>query len=507
MASREVVELRCPVQTIVCNGKQLRTLTTECINALNLANDPLVLFVRGGSLVRLRPIEAGGIEVEALGDYELRARLTEVADFVTQHKGGEQHVYEPTDPPMNVVHNIRALTEWPFPILEAVTESPIFNADGSLLCSPGYDPSTRHFFHTSPNFNLGHVPDEPTSEDLKKSIELIEEAIGDFPFVDQTSFANAVALLITPVLRTIVPGLVPLALIDAPQAGTGKGLLTDVCAIIATGQPAHIRPYPAKEDELRKSIGSILLDCPAIAGWDNVDRKVDSPSMAAVLTAKIWSDRILGASKNMKVPNSATWIVSGNNLEIAGDIPRRCYRIRLDAKMSLPFLGRDFKHPNLIEWASTERGELLAAIFIVARAWIRAGRPAGLNPIIGSFESWSQVIGGILHRCGIKGFLANACALYKQANELNLEWEGFLMIISAWFGEKPFTVAELVARANQEGETEIPIPSDLPSLADARALGNAFRTRVDTRYGESGVHILRVGSVQGYARWAVALGV
>src|SRR5690348_14721882 len=68
MASREVVQLRCPVQTIVCNGKQLRTLTTECINALNLTNSPPVLFVRAGSLVRLRSDGAEGVLVEAVGD-------------------------------------------------------------------------------------------------------------------------------------------------------------------------------------------------------------------------------------------------------------------------------------------------------------------------------------------------------------------------------------------------------------------------------------------------------
>jgi hypothetical protein len=125
MASSEVVPLCCPRQTMVCNRKQLRTLTAECIRALDLGNNPPVLFVRAGSLVRLKPTETGGVEIEELGDYKLRARLTDVADFVNQQKQGKQEfVHEPTDPPMNAVRNIRALTEWPFPILEAVITNP-----------------------------------------------------------------------------------------------------------------------------------------------------------------------------------------------------------------------------------------------------------------------------------------------------------------------------------------------------------------------------------------------
>ena len=54
--------------------------------------------------------------------------------------------------------------------------------------------------------------------------------LGEFPFADEASRANAMALFITPEIPTRDPflGNIPMGLVDAPQAGSGKSLLVSV---------------------------------------------------------------------------------------------------------------------------------------------------------------------------------------------------------------------------------------------------------------------------------------
>lgn len=164
-----------------------------------------------------------------------------------------------------------------------------------------------------------------------------------------------------------------------------------------------------------------------------------------------------------------------------------------------------------MQWVSEHRGDILAAVFVLARSWMQAGRPPGPNMIVGGYENGSHTIGGILHHCGIKDFLGNAYDLYSKSNESDLEWEAFLLGIRGLFNNTPFTAAELAKRAESVGldlgETgpSIVPPSDLPSLTDSRALGNAFARRADTRYAESGVHVRKAGEHQRAVRWQIAV--
>src|SRR5207245_9293323 len=57
---------------IVVLDRPLRDKTTEAIAALERANEPPAVFVRGGRLVRVRRDEQGRPGIDLLGDAELR---------------------------------------------------------------------------------------------------------------------------------------------------------------------------------------------------------------------------------------------------------------------------------------------------------------------------------------------------------------------------------------------------------------------------------------------------
>jgi hypothetical protein len=54
------------------------------------------------------------------------------------------------------------------------------------------------------------------------------------------------------------------------------------------------------------------------------------------------------------------------------------------------------------------RGDLIAALLVLARYWFLNGRPKPKKVrSLGSFETWCNVVGGILELAGVEGFLGN----------------------------------------------------------------------------------------------------
>jgi hypothetical protein len=108
---------------------------------------------------------------------------------------------------------------------------------------------------------------------------------------------------------------------------------------------------------------------------------------------------------------------------------RRAVRIRLDSKIDRPWLREGFRHPNLREYVAKEREKLVFATLVLIQQWIAKGKPEGTN-LLGSFESWSKVIGGILSSAGFEGFLGNLDELYEQSDS---EGEAWRILIARWW--------------------------------------------------------------------------
>jgi hypothetical protein len=503
-------EERRLLPTIVVNNRQLPDVTAEAIEALAELNDPPEIFVRGGRLVRVREDENGVPEIQAMEDSHIKGRLARVADFVRTTEKGETKVI----PPDWLVKDVGQLPWWPFPALEAVVEAPIMRPDGTIFDTPGYDPQTRLYYRPVDGFDIPQFPSAPTKADISAAIELLDEAVGEFPYEDGASAANTLALMLTPLVRQAVNGPVPLALIDKPQAGTGGSLLAETIAVIGSGRTAEMLGAPRDEEEWRKQITAKLSSGATMITVDNVEGALYAPSLARALTARTWTDRVLGRSETVTVSQRATWIATGNNIQLRGDLPRRCYWIRLDARESRPWQRADFKHPDLLGWVTKNRGRLIHALLTLARAWFAAGKPKPANlPRLGSFEAWAETVGGMVAFAGIPDFLGNLAALYDKADAGGAEWEAFLQ---TWWEElnadTPTTVAELSKAIADNEALRASLPGDLAEAFDksaggfSRKLGTALAKRAGTRYGEDGLHIVRAGEFRRAVRWKLELG-
>ena len=247
---------------------------------------------------------------------------------------------------------------------------------------------------------------------------IFDEFLVNFPFTDpRADRANALGFLVTPFVRRLIKSPIPLGVVNAPVQGSGKGLLAQCLALPAVGQASVISP-PDRDEEWKKTITSILSEKPLIALIDNLTQCLKSPHLAAVLTALVWKDRILGKSEMITLPNLCTWLATANNLSVNDDHLRRIVWIFIDPQMERPSERPpgSFKHEPLIEWGLQNRGRLVWAALVFGRAWINAGMPLGARTM-GSFESWARVVGGILQVANVEGFLENQQKRRDSSNE------------------------------------------------------------------------------------------
>ncbi|MDD2902494.1 MAG: hypothetical protein PHU44_08660 [Syntrophales bacterium] len=485
---------------IQINDRQLRDTTALAIDALLAANNPPEIFVRMGQLGRVKTDEEGRPAIDILKENGLRYYLSQAADFV---RVGNEVVK--VSPPKDLVQNILAAPEWPFPPLRGIVEVPVLRPDGSILAAPGYDPATKLFYCPLPGPPIAPIlPSSPNQQDAVNCIDFIlGEQLADFPFADDSSRANTLAALLTPIVRHAIPGPVPLGLFDAPQAGTGKTKLVEIIGMISTGRwtPMHSPPMRRDDDaEWSKVITSALLKGSTVVCFDNVDGVLRSPALALALTVKVYSDRILGTNQQPEIPVNCSWFATGNNIQLGGDLPRRCYWIRLDAKMSRPWKRDNFRHQDLEGWVTETRSKLSAALLTLAQAWFVAGQPGSDSPILGSYQAWCRTVGGILKFAGVEGFLGNLEAMHERADLEGQEWEAFLRAWRDHYGDAVVLVKELVEITQEEEGTVIrdALPSRLQEAMNkkgsgfVRSLGRALQIKDGVHFGDLGLHLVRV---------------
>lgn len=423
--------------------RHMRDITADALDALETANDPPVLYLRGTI-----PARVNGDKIEALTATSLKGRLDRVADFVKvtwkKGEGGEpERVTTPTRPPADVPPDILTQTELPFPTLEGIVHAPVFLPDGALLAEDGYSP--EHGLLLRLRGLSGLRADLPVDE----ALGLLGTVYGDFPFTETAGSAHTLAMTLQPFVRPLIFGATPMYLIDAPARGTGKGLLAEVANLIPLGYFAPTMSQPRDSDETEKRITSVLLEARPVVFWDNVTRLGSEPLHAA-LTSQTWHGRILGKSETVTVPNRAVWLASGNNVELSDEMTRRVIPIRLDAGVERPEERTGFTIKDLPGYVRERRSELVSACLSLVQVWVDEGMPHG-KATLGRYDSWAGVLGGILEVAGVPGFLSGRERLHTEADKETTEWAA---LCEAWwssYGERPVTAKDVFEVAKDRG--------------------------------------------------------
>ncbi len=296
------------------------------------------------------------------------------------------------DPPKEVVEQIGGmLGEWPFDCLTGVIGTQTLRPDGSRLFTEGYDHATGLYLLAPPP--MPQIPEKPTMQDALEALALLNDLLVDFPFADNASRSVAISMLMTPVLRGALPPAVPIHAVTAPEAGTGKSYLMDTASAIANGERCAVQSVAPKEDETEKRlIGAALAGLPIIA-LDNCNGILSGDFLAQVSERPSMRVRPLGGSGLVRLSNTFTTFLNGNNLTIAADLTRRTIRCCLDAETD-DTTGRTYSG-DPVATVLADRGRYVAAVLTIALAYLAAGEPNPPRPLP-SFERWSRIVCGSL---------------------------------------------------------------------------------------------------------------
>lgn len=277
-----------------------------------------------------------------------------------------------------------------FPLVNTVVTAPILVPDTHrLIDAAGFDVDSGTY---------AMLPDEicqpvtePTLEDVIQALGLLWSPVRLFPFVgpiDQTVMLTA---MLTAVERPLLP-TAPGFAFDAPVQGSGKSLLTKVLAELSGTEPV-MSPHPGSQsdEEMRKTLFAKLLEGRRVIVFDNVIGDVDSASLAAVLTGKTYSDRLLQTSSSPQVPTNAFVLLSGNNMTLKGDLPRRILQCRIDPKSETPHQRQFAFNPD--ELVRAQRQQMVAAALTLFFGYLTLGKGAQYGKgRMASFEAWDVLI-------------------------------------------------------------------------------------------------------------------
>jgi hypothetical protein len=458
------------------------------------------VYVRGGALVRIGQAEeisdaqsAGTPDTKRaakqavcipVSAHWLRLELMRVAQFWKFDSRSNE--WEPRDCPAEIAESIVKQQTWPMmrPLL-TIASVPVLRSDLSVWVQPGYDAVTAAYYQ--PTMAIPPVLPTPTREDALQALARLREPFNEFPFASRESEAVFISHILGSVLRPSFDTS-PIFIYTSPIAGTGKTLLADMPSLIASGVvPAH-SPY-SEGEELRKVLFASLLAGDAALTLDNVPNglKVRAPGLCGFATSANYSDRVLGASENRKIPNRCTVTLTGNNITPMSDMARRSAPCRLDVNAESA-RGRTFRIADLKAYVLERRAQFIVDVLTIVRAYAFAGRPPVARPLE-SFEQWSRLARDPLMWLGM------ADAVKAQESETDDELSplqgAFAAIAGATYGQEyRFTSAQLAMLTIPQAPTVIGaqtanalrdalINAGCTEPADAKKLGYWLREQRD----------------------------
>ena len=320
--------------------------------------------------------------------------------------------------------------------------------------------------------------------------------------------------LLTACLRPILP-TAPGFGFDAPVQGSGKSLLAACVGVLATGTVPTVWPHTAGRDdeEVRKRIFTALRQGSRAIVWDNVTGLFDSASLASALTSPQFTDRVLGKSESLTVPNRALFMMTGNNLCLAGDMPRRILNCRINPDTETPF-NRSFDLDPLA-YVTVNRQRMVVAALTIVRGWLGSSQYLFKNTMVAgrmaSFELWDSLVRqpvAWVNACIAVSEYADPmdAVMAAQVNDPEKDALNDLLIaLQDEFGDDHFSAKDVVhtgifgaVSPIQEALTDI---CNGKPISSAKSLGRVLKYREDKIvYGKS---LKRAASIGNTSRWRI----
>lgn len=406
-------------------------LDTQCDSAASaLADERPNLYRRNGELVWAEQAGSGredGVEWATDSITLHPANLQHLRRLMARHVRWYRwyrttETWRPTGPDDDICKIILEHPgEWrKFRPLRFLSRMPLITPSGDMVDKPGYDETTGVIYEPI----NGPVVTGGTKAAAKAALERILEVFGSFPFEDEVSKAVFVSALLTPFVRPFLRAA-PMFLINAPIPGTGKSLLAKLIGIVTTGAAPACISQPTTAEEMQKLVTTLLLYGSPITLIDNIERPLQGDTLNSALTEETIIARRLGVTELIKASTATTWLGTGNQITVQGDMRRRVLLCRLDAHMPNPE-DRVFEN-DIVDEVKALQAELAGCCLTMLRAYLSSTRKR--LPPYGGFEQWSETVRSAVVWLG----LADPCGSRQRIRESHSEKDLSVALIKAWY--------------------------------------------------------------------------
>lgn len=327
------------------------------------------------------------VSICPVGMSELVKLLSKKVDWL--RFDGRNKLWCQIDPPHRILTILLESNKFNhLPVLKGIANQPYYRSDWSLVRKSGYDATSC--IYGAFDDQAFNVLDHPTKADAEAALKELKAILSEFSFLSDLDFAAALAGMLTAVVRPTLPHA-PMIHARAHMPGSGKSYLQLLLSILASPQLSSPLSFGASEPEFRKKFFAELLMAPAVINYDNLTSDlVAHGCLCTALASEYISDRILGASKTIKVSTRTLMLSSGNNVGPVEDLARRTITINLDPRCEMP-ATRDFARPSLFEEVQANRAYFVSQVLTIVQAWICADKPKAKCRSISGFDMWSML--------------------------------------------------------------------------------------------------------------------
>lgn len=399
-------------------------------------------------------------------------------------------------PDTAVLQGVMAAGHWPdVPEIIGLLHQPTIKGDGTIVVESGNHAGLETVFDA-------HGWELATCSGAEAMTQL-RGLLNEYPFATPLDEAAAMAAMLTAVCRPMLE-TAPGFMVAAHDLGTGKSHLAKLVSLFASGDVQMSR-WPTRGEEQDKSLLSVLMQGRPVVIFDNLMRNWSSPTLAAVLTADTYSDRLLGGNDIATVSTRCLWLATGNNVAPAADLSRRVLTIELDAKCERP-AERVFA-ADPVTTVMTDRRRFVMLALRALQDYLQSGTATRLPPLA-SYPEWSRVVRGAIVHYG----MPDPVRAVTRNIEGDCERELLGYVLQTWhevFGDEPTTLRDAVTHASHGGIGTA--PGDLYVLmqeaagerggVDLRQLGVWLRGRAGQVVG--GLRLVAGPKTRAGAAWQV----
>ena len=419
------------------------------------------VFLQNNRLVRVTPGDDEEFTTQALSEELARLILTDTGAWVSTSAAGKEKI---GNPPRDVLRETisygHAELGGVVPTLKGLHDGVLIDSEWQIVNRKGYNAATRLYLKR--DYTTPEIPETITEETIKDIKDMFWQIFREFCFSDtrgedSVDYQNTLVAFVSLVIRPMWKGALPIWTVSKSSILCGGTLLQRIVGSLAMGVKIDPTPFPKNNEELEKTINSVITRGERYYLLDNVPpgRNWVTTNLLTLSTGagKI-TFRKLGTNETTTGGANTMFVANGINLDIRADITRRINPVRLVLKGRWQDSHHTLTADELEANARNLHPLAVWAVAVLHKYWIQKGKPAPHECAgnVSEYKKWYYEVCGMLEAAGYTHILDNLRNVQTIDNDADAVTAGCLNALWELFRKTPFTATDLTQAILNEAE-------------------------------------------------------